>query len=164
VQICPNNFTWGRGDLKRTSTVVHELFHVIEDQNRWFGNQEFWGYEGGAEFVAWAGVIDKGLTSYQLVRDCKINNFIDGDGRPMTPLPQMNTNTPSGAYGVAWLAWDQLVGGVSGIGKMSGTLQGRDFQSTYGISMGDFEQKFADYRRAVQPIRGAATSTCSTLF
>lgn len=166
VDLC-NNWLRGGSLIRRTRTVVHEFFHIVQQQNGLSGGRPcagcpdsispWWHLEGSAEYVAWAFVADKGMASYQQVRDCQIANYFGGGGPNAPPLSQMNTgdSDPGAYYVTAWLGWNQLLSGLSGASKITAWVGGSGFDSAFGISSDRFSTEFESYRRTlVRPNTG----------
>jgi len=65
---------------RRHRTVVHEAFHVLQNEAGWADDPNRWLREGAAEYVGYAAAVDAGMTSYATVRDCEIQIYINGGG------------------------------------------------------------------------------------
>ena len=153
-----------RGPAGRTSTVMHEFFHVLQGEGGWTFQPIQWLFEGAAEYVGYDGAIELGLTTYQAVRACEIEIFFNGGGLATPPLHEISfllSSTVGSRYSVAWLGIELLVGGPGGIGALrgmweqSGSMDQR-FERAFGRTALAFSSEFQSHRSTFQAGSGNA--------
>lgn len=153
-----------RGAAGRTSTVMHEFFHVLQGEGGWTFQPIQWLFEGAAEYAGYDGAIEMGLTTYQAVRACEIEIFFNGGGLATPPLHEISfllSSTVGSRYAVAWLGIDLLVGGPAGIGSLrrmwenSGSMEER-FERAFGRTPLAFSSEFQSHRSTFQAGSGNA--------
>ena len=153
------------GPVTRRKILIHELFHVLQYDVLWIPNlgDPSWLVEGSAEYVGYASLAGAGLMNYDEVKRCQTNKYFDFNAASLPELDSLSMQMP-GAYAMAWLAVDRLVGGPSGIPKFAtfwraGTDSHHAFQVAFGPTMSTFTSDFKQYRRTlVRPEAGS----CST--
>lgn len=168
VTISAGEQSWAsRSPVRRTSTVVHEFFHVLQGEGGWTFQPIQWLFEGAAEYVGYAAPIDAGMTTYATVRACEIEIYFNGGGPSTPPLHEISfalSSPVASRYAVGWLAIDHLVGGLEGTGRLkgmwenSGSMEQR-FLASFGSTPLDYSSTFQNHRLTYQPGGGQACNS-----
>ena len=133
---------------------MHEAFHVLQTETGWADDPNRWLREGAAEYVGYGAAIAAGLTTYENLRNCEIQIYINGGGTATPRLEEITfalVSPVNSRYAIAWLAVDRLAGGLSGtrvlkgMWERSGTWEQR-FEQTFGKPVTVFYDEFAAYR------------------
>lgn len=155
------------GRIAKLKIMVHEYFHVLQGEVNWPGMRgtpgAIWMLEGAAEYVGYRAVIDSGLVSYDVVRNCQMSNVTFG-----TRLPALSTlegqafnNTQGATYGLAWLAVEKStqrnLGNLTLYWLFGGTWQ-RAFETAFGLALEPFYEAFEAERADYRPLRN---TTCN---
>lgn len=157
IELC--GFWLRSGRVSRAKIFVHELFHVLQSQNGLVGSRpcagcpfstgEWWHVEGSAEVVGYAFIVDKGMGSYQVVRECQLLSYFSNGGSSAPPLRQLGFAGGPGYYELVWVAWDRLLNGMSGISKIGDWVQGTPFNAAFSVNSDQFSDEFEVYRRTL---------------
>ena len=147
------------GALQRTKIVVHEYFHLLQD-DLLNGHERgpLWLMEGAAEYVAYLAVAERGLIPYDAVRDYHYGGVAFN---PLLALEDLESsagfavaNESCCAYSLAPLAVEVLTvsRGIAAITDYYSRLgRGDDpqdaFEAAFGVALEDFYPAFAVQRQ-----------------
>ena len=149
----------------KRDTVVHELFHVLQNSRGWnLTRTAAWFVEGSATYAAYrAALIDNGLFSADQIRACK-QRLVMVSQPPVPPLSQIEgplfytlANQLAFTYPDAYLATEQVMRNaplqaMPTAGASNSVAFADAFQFAFGISLADFYTTFEDYRQTWEPI------------
>ena len=56
---------------------MHEFFHILQGEVGWPNQPIEWLFEGSAEYVGYAGVIQNGMITDAAVRACEVEILVE---------------------------------------------------------------------------------------
>jgi hypothetical protein len=148
--------------IGRTKTMVHEMFHILQEEVGWPPPYGGWSHEGSAEYVGYMATVDAGMVSYDDVQRCQIANYFFADGASSPRLEHLSfepTSPVRGRYLIAWLAWDRLLNGPANVPRLA-RFWTSGFTAAFGTAEPAFYDDFAAYRTA---LRQPAGNPCAAL-
>jgi len=145
---------------------VHEFFHILQGEVGWPNQPIEWLFEGSAEYVGYAGVIQNGMITDAAARACEVEIYFNGGGTATPPLHEISFSLSSSVnsrYAVAWLGIDHLIGGLAGLPRLRGLWENagtteQQFQAAFGMTPVAFSSEFQNYRLSFQRGSGGACS------
>lgn len=140
-------------------TLVHELFHVLQGELGW--DRAVWLFEGAAEYVGYAYLIDQGIIPRSHVLACE--KLIANSGtRPLLRTLQtyddwVPAGSTAGVYGMGFMAVDMLVNGDLSRLRMffETTDPAGGFEEAFGLTEDQFYADFESVRGSWSTETGA---------
>ena len=117
------------GPNNHQKIVIHETYHLLQFEQRWLGTASAganWIVEGGAEYVGWRGLANRGVIAFEIARGCMVKEDADFDARQPPGLPNLNAletqqafqTTAGPLYPHSMIGVDELLT-TSGIGALN---------------------------------------------
>ncbi len=170
MTICVANQGWTvHGPVTRRKIIIHEVFHLLQFEQRWIGGPQpaglHWMIEGAAEYLGWLGIANQGMVSISTARGCMLKEVTDFATNQPPGLPDLNLletaqsfSRPGPVYPLAMLGVQQLMNSSSadalltyGAEIAAGNTAESAFQNAFGTSLPAFYQQFPTWKALPVP-------------
>lgn len=170
MTICVANQGWTvHGPVTRRKIIIHEVFHLLQFEQRWIGGPQpaglHWMIEGAAEYLGWLGIANQGTVSIGTARGCMLKEVTDFAASQPPGLPDLNLlesaqsfSRPGPVYPLAMLGVQHLMSTSSadalltyGAAIAAGNTAESAFQNAFGASLPAFYQQFQTWKALPVP-------------
>ena len=170
MTICVANQGWTvHGPVTRRKIIIHEVFHLLQFEQRWIGGPQaaglHWMIEGAAEYLGWLGIANQGTVSIGTARGCMLKEVTDFTASQPPGLPDLNLlesaqsfSRPGPVYPLAMLGVQHLMSTSSadalltyGAAIAAGNTAESAFQNAFGASLPAFYQQFQTWKALPVP-------------
>lgn len=170
MTICVANQGWTvHGPVTRRKIIIHEVFHLLQFEQRWIGGPQpaglHWMIEGAAEYLGWLGIANQGTVSIGTARGCMLKEVTDFAASQPPGLPDLNRlesaqsfSRPGPVYPLAMLGVQHLMSTSSadalltyGAAIAAGNTAESAFQNAFGASLPAFYQQFQTWKALPVP-------------
>jgi hypothetical protein len=170
MTICVANQGWTvHGPVTRRKIIIHEVFHLLQFEQRWIGGPQpaglHWMIEGAAEYLGWLGIANQGTVSISTARGCMLKEVTDFAASQPPGLPDLNLlesaqsfSRPGPVYPLAMLGVQHLMSTSSadalltyGAAIAAGNTAESAFQNAFGASLPAFYQQFPAWKALPVP-------------
>ena len=157
------------GPVTRRKIIIHEVFHLLQFEQRWIGGPQpaglHWMIEGAAEYLGWLGIANQGTVSIGTARGCMLKEVTDFTASQPPGLPDLNLlesaqsfSRPGPVYPLAMLGVQHLMSTSSadalltyGAAIAAGNTAESAFQNAFGASLPAFYQQFQTWKALPVP-------------